>query len=93
MPSDVQATIRLKSPRSEVYSDFSIEDAGLKETGDQPGRDEEGTFRAHIEQVFSGDISGGGPESQFHVYHGAIYIRRGKQACSLYDSSIRWNRW
>jgi len=78
LPSAVQATVRIKSSRGEVYSDFAIEDAEVRQIEEEPARDSEGVFRAHVERVFSGKINGGGPEFQFHAYHGTIYIRRGQ---------------
>lgn len=78
LPAGVKAALRIKSPRGEVYSDFLIESAGSERAAESSGRDEDGVFRAHVEQVFSGEINGGGPEYQFHAYHGVIYIRRGE---------------
>jgi hypothetical protein len=78
LPAGVKAALRIKSPRGEVYSDFHVENISSQHAAEAPARDEEGVFRAHVERVFSGEINGGGPEYQFHAYHGVIYIRRGE---------------
>lgn len=78
LPAEVNASLRIKSPRGEVYSDFNIENGGVAQIDAASGRDEEGVFRAHTERVFTGEINGGGPQFQFYAYHGAIYIRRGE---------------
>jgi DUF4097 and DUF4098 domain-containing protein YvlB len=76
-PADLKATVRLKSERGDVYSDFDMtlkQDAAKTE---EPRR-EDGKYRISFDRSILGAINGGGPEIQFSTFNGDIYIRKKK---------------
>jgi hypothetical protein len=76
-PADVKATVRMKSERGEVYSDFDMnlkQDVAKKE---EPRR-EGGKYQISFDRSVVGAINGGGPEIQFITFNGNIYIRKKK---------------
>ena len=76
-PADVKATVRMKSERGEVYSDFDMnlkQDVAKKE---EPRR-EGGKYQISFDRSVVGAINGGGPEIQFSTFNGDIYIRKKK---------------
>jgi hypothetical protein len=47
-------------------------------TGNQSGRQPDGTYHLHFDHALRGTIDGGGPQFQFTTFNGQIYIRRRK---------------
>ncbi len=79
LPSDIKATVFLKSDQGEIYSDFDmvVERASTKEEENKE-RNKRGKYRVSFEKGMKGTINGGGMEMQFKNFNGDIYIRKGK---------------
>jgi DUF4097 and DUF4098 domain-containing protein YvlB len=72
-PADLKASVRIRSDRGDIYSDFEVATHGhavTKETH-QHGKH-------HVQQEMQGSIGGGGPEILFKTFNGDIFIRRGR---------------
>ncbi|MCK8495677.1 DUF4097 family beta strand repeat-containing protein [Spirosoma sp. RP8] len=75
-PANAKASVKLKSDRGDVYSDFDIDvDKGpLKTTRTEKN----GMYRVTVEDWVRGKINGGGPEMMMKNMNGNIYIRKAK---------------
>ena len=74
-PADLKASVKMKSERGEVYSDFDIQ---LDTTPQKQEVKKEGKYRISFEKYIIGSINGGGPEYHFKTYNGDILIRKAK---------------
>ena len=76
LPTNINATIKMKTDNGEIYSDFEIElqAAGGQEIVDESRGDRN---RIRIDKTITGNINGGGPEFQLTTFNGNIYIRKG----------------
>jgi hypothetical protein len=76
LPADVRASVKFKTMRSEIYSDFGITLGGLAPAE----KDNSGglKFRLRFDNNFEGVINGGGVPVSFHTLHGTIYLRQKK---------------
>jgi len=74
-PANIKASVRMKSERGEVYSDFDIQ---LDTTPQKKEVKKEGKYRISFEKYIIGSINGGGPEYHFKTYMGDIIIRKAK---------------
>jgi hypothetical protein len=74
-PADLKASVKMKSERGEVYSDFDIQ---LDTTPQKKEVMKEGKYRISFEKYIIGSINGGGPEYHFKTYNGDILIRKAK---------------
>lgn len=78
-PSDVKASVRLKSQQGDIYSDF---DVTLKPAPQKPAEEAvksaKGKYRISFDRFMTGAVNGGGPEFTFNTFNGDIYIRKGK---------------
>ena len=77
-PSDVRATVRMKTEQGEIYSDFDIKMSNSTANMEQNERGKRGKYRVTLEKMMTGTINGGGAEVQFKNFNGDIYIRKGK---------------
>lgn len=75
-PSSIKASLKLKSERGDIYTDFDIK-TRLKSTKAEK-RNSSGKYVVKIEKSVHGDINGGGQEIFFETYHGNIYIKKRK---------------
>jgi len=78
LPADVKATLKMKTERGEVYSDFDIALKVAPQKNEEDSRKEGGKYRISFEKAIVGTINGGGPEIQFTTFNGDIYIRKKK---------------
>jgi len=80
IPADTKATVKLKSDRGDVYSDFDmkLEERSQKKEERHPDRDRAGRYRLVLEKTVFGSINGGGPEFSLSTLNGDIYVRKGK---------------
>ena len=76
LPTNINATIKMKTDNGEIYSDFEIElqAGGGQEIVDESRGDRN---RIRIDKTITGNINGGGPEFQLTTFNGNIYIRKG----------------
>ncbi|CCG98173.1 hypothetical protein FAES_0159 [Fibrella aestuarina BUZ 2] len=75
-PASVKATIKLKSDRGEIFTDFDIdvEKGGSKVTRSS----QSGMYRVAIDDWVYGKINSGGPEVMMKNMNGNIYVRKAK---------------
>ncbi|HYQ86971.1 MAG TPA: hypothetical protein VES59_06985 [Bacteroidota bacterium] len=77
-PSDVRATVKMKTEQGEIYSDFDIKLSTSTTKMEENERGKRGKYRVTLEKMMTGTINGGGAEVQFKNFNGDIYIRKGK---------------
>jgi DUF4097 and DUF4098 domain-containing protein YvlB len=79
LPSNLKASVLMKTDHGEIYSDFEVKLSGAPSViGNQSGRQPDGTYHLRFDQALRGTIGGGGPQFQFTTFNGQIYIRRTK---------------
>ncbi len=78
LPSDVKASLKLKSEEGKVFTDFDIRLTPSQQKKEQDERKEGGGYRVSFEKVTLGLINGGGVEIQLTTYEGDIFIRKAK---------------
>ena len=75
-PAKTRATLKMKSDRGEIYTDFDIDIQSKSQTKEK--RSKSGKYTVTIEKGVFGIINGGGPEIYFQTHTGNIIIRKGK---------------
>lgn len=78
LPADIKATLKMKSDRGNIYSDFDVNLVQTQQKKEADERKEGGKYRITFEQIVSGTINGGGVEFQFNTFNGDIFIRKAK---------------
>jgi hypothetical protein len=79
LPGTLKANVLMKTDHGEIYSDFEVKlNSAPTVTGNQSGRQPDGTYHLHFDHALRGTIDGGGPEFQFTTFNGQIFIRRRK---------------
>jgi hypothetical protein len=79
LPSNLKANVLMKTDHGEIYSDFEVKlNSAPTVTGNQSGRQPDGTYHLHFDHALRGTIDGGGPEFQFTTFNGQIFIRKRK---------------
>jgi hypothetical protein len=76
-PSDLKASVALRTDNGEIFSDF---DVALDPTGPRVKQEkgERGGYRVVVENGVRGTIGGGGREIQATTFNGNIYLKRAK---------------
>jgi hypothetical protein len=74
-PADLKASVRVRSDRGEIYSDFEIATHGHAVTKESHRN---GRHHIEVEQEMQGTIGGGGSEILLKTFNGDIFIRRGR---------------
>ncbi len=77
-PANIKASLKMKSDRGEIYSDFDLKIMPTPQEALKGTRKKDGKFRLSIGQFIYGTINGGGPEYHFKTYSGDILIRKAK---------------
>jgi DUF4097 and DUF4098 domain-containing protein YvlB len=77
-PSEVKATISMKSDNGAIFSDFDIKLEQTTRRVEEGGKGKGGKYRIRLEKAMIGTINGGGPEIQFSTFNGDVIIRKGK---------------
>lgn len=74
LPSSHKASLKLRTDRGDMYSDF---DVSFKSTGPvQQKETKAGVYKVKVDDWKRGDINGGGPELTVKNYNGDIFIRK-----------------
>jgi hypothetical protein len=78
LPSTVKATLKLRSDRGDVYTDFDVQ---TQPQAARPRIDDSrrsgGRYRIQVDNSIAGSINGGGPEFELRTFNGNIYLRKG----------------
>jgi len=77
-PSDIKATVFMKSDQGEIYSDFDMKVQNEASKQEENAKGKKGKYRISVERGMKGSINGGGQEIQMTNFNGDIYIRKGK---------------
>ncbi len=78
LPSDVKASVSMKTDNGEILSDFEVKLDSNARTDSGGGRQSDGTYHVHLDKTLHGTINGGGPEYKFRSFNGQIVIRKRK---------------
>lgn len=74
LPADTRFSVKAKTERGEIYTDFDIKLRSSKERVQSSSK--QGLYRVNIENWTQGDVNGGGPEFLFKSLNGDILIRK-----------------
>lgn len=75
-PMSVKASVKMKSDRGDIFSDFDID---VDKSQPKASRSaQSGMYRVSIDDWVYGKINGGGPEVMMKSMQGNIYVRKGK---------------
>ena len=77
-PADLKATVKMKTRRGNVYSDFDVVLKQAPEKIQEVATTDRGRYRIAFDKGLSGAINGGGQEISFTSYTGNIFIRKKK---------------
>jgi len=78
LPTDVKASLKIRSQIGEVYSDFDVSLKSVPAKTEESAKKEGGRYRVSLDRSVYGTINGGGPEFRFQTNSGDIYIRMKK---------------
>jgi hypothetical protein len=73
-PNDIKATLKIKTERGDVLTDFDVE---LMKSGPvKKTETKSGTYKVVVDEWVRGNINGGGPEITMKNYNGDIKVRK-----------------
>jgi len=78
LPASTKASLRLRSERGEVYSDFDVQltpeppPTVSENSGGRP------RYRINRNRSIVGTINGGGPEFELRTFNSNVYVRKGR---------------
>lgn len=75
-PANTKASVKLKSDRGDIFSDFDIDVDKSQPKATRTNQN--GMYRVTIEDWVHGKINGGGPEMMMKNMNGNIYVRKAK---------------
>jgi DUF4097 and DUF4098 domain-containing protein YvlB len=75
LPSDIKATVKLKTVEGDIYTDFAV---NLQPTLNKKEEKRGNVYRLELDRIMTGTINGGGPEYKFYSLEGDIYLRQKK---------------
>jgi hypothetical protein len=73
-PAATKATLKMKTERGDIYSDFDVSFQNMSPV--QKKEAKAGVYRVVVDEWKRGNINGGGPEVTLRNYNGDIYIRK-----------------
>jgi DUF4097 and DUF4098 domain-containing protein YvlB len=75
-PADMKSSLKLKTDRGEVYTDYEV--AIDKSQPSMKKTQEDHMYKLSVDEWIYGKINGGGPEVMMKTMNGNIYIRKAK---------------
>jgi hypothetical protein len=93
LPAAAKATLKMRSDRGDVYTDFDVQmtqapprsgsSPGDARRDDPRGRDrddskEKAKYRLEMDRSIYGTVNGGGPDFELRTFNGEIYLRKAK---------------
>jgi hypothetical protein len=78
LPSDVKASLKMKTDQGEIYTDFDIDMTRQPTRTEAAEKTEAGKFRITFDKALMGFVNGGGREISFNTFSGDIFIRKKK---------------
>jgi len=90
LPGSAKASVKLRSDRGDVYTDFDVKPTPAPASATTPRDDrrnrrrdddndkDKGKYRLDMDRSIYGTINGGGPDLELRTFNGNIYLRRAK---------------
>ncbi len=89
LPASVKATLKMRSDRGDVYTDFDVQmtpaPAGTTSSNSNDNRNrnrddskDKAKYRLDMDRSFYGTVNGGGPDFELRTFNGEIYLRKAK---------------
>jgi DUF4097 and DUF4098 domain-containing protein YvlB len=92
LPASAKASLKLRSDRGDVYTDFDVKttaappassssdarDSRGRDRDRDRDRDDRAKFRLDTDRAIYGTINGGGPDFELRTFNGNIYLRKAK---------------
>jgi hypothetical protein len=94
LPASAKASLKLRSDRGDVYTDFDVQttqppaDRGQSDTRRDRRRDRDADpddargsrprYRLDVDRAIYGTINGGGPDLELRTFNGNIYLRKAR---------------
>jgi len=76
LPSNLKATLKMRSDNGDVFTDFDVQ---LQQTPPARGTTRQGgRTRIEVNRALYGTVNGGGPEIELRSFNGTIYLRKGQ---------------
>ena len=77
LPSSTKASLRLRSDRGDVYSDFDVQLKPEPVPTVSESSGSRGRYRISRNRSIVGTINGGGPEIELRTFNSNVYVRKG----------------
>jgi hypothetical protein len=78
LPSSTKASLRMRSDRGEVYSDFDVQLKPEALPTVSESSSSRGRYRISRARSIVGTINGGGPELELRTFNSNVYVRKGR---------------
>jgi hypothetical protein len=92
LPASAKATLKMRSDRGDVYTDFDVQmtpaPAGASSSNDARRDDnrnrarddskDKAKYRIEMDRSIYGTVNGGGPDFELRTFNGEIYLRKAK---------------
>ena len=76
LPSNLKATLKMRSDNGDIFTDFDVQ---LQQTPPTRGATRRGGgTRIEVNRALYGTVNGGGPEIELRSFNGTIYLRKGQ---------------
>ena len=77
LPSNIKATLKMRSDNGDIFTDFDVQ---LQQTPSvsREDRSNRGRTRIEVNRAIYGSVNGGGPEIELRTFNGTIYLRKGQ---------------
>ena len=76
LPSNLKATLKMRSDNGDIFTDFDVQ---LQQSPPTRGATRQGGgTRIEVNKALYGTVNGGGPEIELRSFNGTIYLRKGQ---------------
>ena len=75
LPKSIKATVKIKSDRGEIFTDFDLKSNPQKAKVTKGKASKGGVYKVKVENWITGSINGGGPEISFKTFNGDVILR------------------
>ena len=76
LPSNLKATLKMRSDNGDIFTDFDVQ---LQQRAPARGTSRQGGgTKIEVNRMLYGTVNGGGPEIELRSFNGTIYLRKGQ---------------
>jgi len=76
LPSNLKATLKMRSDNGDIFTDFDVQ---LQQREPSRGTSRQGGgTKIEVNRMLYGTVNGGGPEIELRSFNGTIYLRKGQ---------------